>query len=136
MFLLRILRVMSKAINRLVFCCKQVREENSVRKIEDIVKIEINFRIVLFSLHRDISYYNTAIHPVLHVSQLKQHLGRGQTTSPQLPITTPDGQLKIYPHSILERRAIKRANVAVPQILVRWTNLPLKMPLGRFTITM
>jgi hypothetical protein len=38
MFLLRILRVMSKAINRLVLCCKQVREKRkSVREIEDIV---------------------------------------------------------------------------------------------------
>jgi hypothetical protein len=38
MFLLRILRVMSKAINRLVFCCKQVREKRkSVREIDDIV---------------------------------------------------------------------------------------------------
>jgi hypothetical protein len=38
MFLLRILRVMSKAINRLVFCCKQVREKKkSVREIKDIV---------------------------------------------------------------------------------------------------
>jgi hypothetical protein len=38
LFLLRILRVMSKAINRLVFCCKQVREKRkSVREIEDIV---------------------------------------------------------------------------------------------------
>jgi hypothetical protein len=38
MFLLRILRVMSKAINRLVFCYKQVREKKkNIREIEDIV---------------------------------------------------------------------------------------------------
>jgi hypothetical protein len=38
MFLLRILRVMSKAINKLVFCCKQVREKRkNVREIKDIV---------------------------------------------------------------------------------------------------
>jgi hypothetical protein len=30
LFLLRILRVMSKVINRLVFCCKQVREKKIV----------------------------------------------------------------------------------------------------------
>jgi hypothetical protein len=42
-FLLRIWRVMSKAINRLVFCCKQVREKRkSVREIKDIVWIERN----------------------------------------------------------------------------------------------
>jgi hypothetical protein len=38
LFLLRILRVMSKAINRLVFCCKQVREKKkNIREIKDIV---------------------------------------------------------------------------------------------------
>jgi hypothetical protein len=37
-FSLRILRVISKAINRIVFCCKQVREKRkSVKEIEDIV---------------------------------------------------------------------------------------------------
>jgi hypothetical protein len=38
LFLLRILRVVSKAINRLVFCRKQVREKRkNVREIKDIV---------------------------------------------------------------------------------------------------
>jgi hypothetical protein len=38
MFLLRILRVISKAINRLVFYCKKVKEKRkNVREIEDIV---------------------------------------------------------------------------------------------------
>jgi hypothetical protein len=38
LFLLRILRVMSNVINRLVLCCKKVREKRkSVREIEDIV---------------------------------------------------------------------------------------------------
>jgi hypothetical protein len=50
---------MSKAINRLVFCYKQVREKKkNIREIEDIVWIERNFRIILSSLHQDISYYN------------------------------------------------------------------------------
>jgi hypothetical protein len=61
MFLLRILRVISKIINRFVFCCKQVREKRkSVREIENIIWIEKNFRIIFSSFHRDISYYNTA----------------------------------------------------------------------------
>jgi hypothetical protein len=59
---------------------------------------------------------SSAINPILHVSQLKQYIGHGQIVSPQLPITTLDGQLKIYPHSILKRRAIKHDNVAVPQL--------------------
>jgi Integrase zinc binding domain/Chromo (CHRromatin Organisation MOdifier) domain len=68
----------------------------------------------------------SAIHPVLHVSQLKKHISRGSTISPTLPIATPTGQLKIYPAQILNRRAIKRTNEAVPQLLIRWTNLPLE----------
>jgi hypothetical protein len=32
--------------------------------------------------------------------------------------------LRIYPSKILSRRAIKRDNIAVPQILLSWTNLP------------
>jgi hypothetical protein len=51
---------MSKAINGLVFCYKQVREKRkSVREIENIVWIEKKFRIILSFFHRDISYYNT-----------------------------------------------------------------------------
>jgi Chromo (CHRromatin Organisation MOdifier) domain len=34
------------------------------------------------------------------------------------------GQLKIYPQKILSRYAIKQNNVVVPQLLIRWTNLP------------
>jgi hypothetical protein len=66
----------------------------------------------------------SAIHPVLHVSQLKIHIPRRQIISPHLPVTSPDGLLRIYPKSILSRRAVKRDNVAVPQILVSWINLP------------
>jgi Chromo (CHRromatin Organisation MOdifier) domain len=33
------------------------------------------------------------------------------------------GQLKIFPQAILARRAIKRDNEAIPQILIKWTNL-------------
>jgi hypothetical protein len=66
----------------------------------------------------------TDIHPVLHVSQLNRHLSRDQVISPYLSITSPEGQLHIYPHKILDRRVVKRNNIAVPQILLSWTNLP------------
>jgi hypothetical protein len=66
----------------------------------------------------------SVIYPVLHVSQLKIHIPQGQIVSPHLPITSPDGHLRIYPKSILSRRVVKRDNVAVPQIFVFWTNLP------------
>jgi Chromo (CHRromatin Organisation MOdifier) domain len=61
---------------------------------------------------------------VLHVSQLKIHIPRGQIVSLHLPITSPDGFLRIYPKSIMSCRAVKHDNVAVPQFFVSWTNLP------------
>jgi hypothetical protein len=71
MFLLRILSVMSKAINRLVFCCKQAREKRkSVREIKDIVWIERNFRIILSFFHWDISYYNILDMSKLFISDI------------------------------------------------------------------
>jgi Chromo (CHRromatin Organisation MOdifier) domain len=33
------------------------------------------------------------------------------------------GQLNIYPFAILDRHAVKHDNVAVPQFLIKWTNL-------------
>jgi Chromo (CHRromatin Organisation MOdifier) domain len=68
----------------------------------------------------------SAIHHVLHVSQLKKHIGRGTNFSPTLPISSPEGQLKIYPLQILARRAVKRNNVALPQLLIKWSNLSAK----------
>jgi RNase H-like domain found in reverse transcriptase/Reverse transcriptase (RNA-dependent DNA polymerase)/Integrase zinc binding domain len=65
----------------------------------------------------------SAIHPVIHVSQLKKHVARGQPISPSSPILSPAGQLLIYPEYIISRRAIQRHNVAVPQLLVKWSNL-------------
>jgi Chromo (CHRromatin Organisation MOdifier) domain len=62
----------------------------------------------------------STIHLVLHVSRLKLHLSRGVT------ISCHSSQLKIYPQEIMSHRAIKHNNVAVPQLLIRWTNLPPK----------
>jgi hypothetical protein len=66
----------------------------------------------------------SAIHPLLHVSQLKKHFSRGNNVSPILPIASSTGQLKIYPLQILDRRSIKRDNSAISQLLIRWVNLP------------
>jgi hypothetical protein len=65
----------------------------------------------------------STIHPVLHVSQLKKHIARGQTISPTLSILGTDDQLRIFPEYILTHRAIKRHNEAVLQLLVKWSNL-------------
>ena len=61
------------------------------------------------------------IHPVLHVSQLKKHVGLADVEA-QLPPVDADGLLVKEPVQILERRMQKSGNVAVTEVLVRWSN--------------
>jgi hypothetical protein len=68
----------------------------------------------------------SAIHPVLHVSQLKKYISRGTNISPTLPIASPNGQLKIYPVQILDRHFIKCYNEVILQLLICWSNLPME----------
>jgi hypothetical protein len=65
----------------------------------------------------------SAIHPAIHVYQLKKHISRDQVVSPTLPITGPEGNLRMEPQLILARRMIKRNNAAVPPLLIKWSNL-------------
>ena len=61
------------------------------------------------------------IHPVLHVSQLKRHVGQAAVQA-TLPLLDTDGLLVKEPVQILERRMQKAGNVAVTEVLVRWSN--------------
>ena len=61
------------------------------------------------------------IHPVFHVSQLKKHVGEAVVQS-QLPLLDNDGLLVKEPVHILDRRMSKVGNVAVTEVLVRWSN--------------
>lgn len=63
------------------------------------------------------------IHPVFHVSQLKKHLGTQAIPMPNLPDIGPEGQLKIEPVAVLQRRVIPRNNEPVVQWLILWRNL-------------
>jgi Chromo (CHRromatin Organisation MOdifier) domain len=66
---------------------------------------------------------DSAIHPVLHVSQLKKHISRDTIVSPTLPILNSEGALQNFSEYVLACRAIKWHNEDIPQILVKWTNL-------------
>uniref|UniRef100_A0A2N9H887 Chromo domain-containing protein n=1 Tax=Fagus sylvatica TaxID=28930 RepID=A0A2N9H887_FAGSY len=64
---------------------------------------------------------DTRIHPVFHVSLLKEKLGSKISVQPQLPITIGDhNELRVRPMTILDRR--KRQNVE--EVLVQWQGLP------------
>ena len=69
----------------------------------------------------------TKLHDVFHVNQLKKHLGPAAIPNPHLPLLTPDGKIKTFPLSVLQRRQTPRSagtyDVAVPQWLILWENL-------------
>jgi Integrase zinc binding domain/Integrase core domain/Chromo (CHRromatin Organisation MOdifier) domain len=63
------------------------------------------------------------IHPVFHVSQIKKCRGNVKDVVVNLPVYSPGGKLQIEPLTILDRRLVKRKNMAATEILVKWSNL-------------
>lgn len=59
------------------------------------------------------------VHPVFHISLLKKKLGSKSTAATELPKLGKDGQFLVYPVKILQRRIMKRNNVAVVQWLIQ-----------------
>jgi Chromo (CHRromatin Organisation MOdifier) domain len=64
---------------------------------------------------------DSQVHPVFHVSQLKERISAGAVVSPRLPNQV---RLKSEPVAVLDRRIIKRGNNPVAQFLIRWSHLP------------
>ena len=61
------------------------------------------------------------IHPVFHVSQLKQHVGH-EVVQSVLPVLDEDGLIAKALKNILARHMSKQCNRAVTEVLVQWTN--------------
>jgi hypothetical protein len=101
--------------------------------VGDMVYIKLQpFRHTAFGLHQNlkltIKYYepfmvmekikpavykiqlpaSTNIHPLFHVSQLKQHLGPKVVPQTNLPPGTSEGYFKTEPTTVLETRALPR----------------------------
>jgi hypothetical protein len=66
---------------------------------------------------------NADIHPVLHVSQLKKHLGPKIVPQANLLMVTPEGYIKVAPVAVLDTRALPRGDVIITQCQVQWENL-------------
>lgn len=62
------------------------------------------------------------IHSVFHVSVLKKKIGDKCHFSPTLPPLDGHGQFIVEPLAILDRKLIKKNNVAAVQLLVQWSN--------------
>ncbi|KAJ3684964.1 hypothetical protein LUZ61_014128 [Rhynchospora tenuis] len=63
------------------------------------------------------------IHPVVHVSLLKKHIGRGHIPSSVLPEFSLIGKLHVAPIAVLNRRLVKRGNAGVAQLQVKWEGM-------------
>ncbi len=64
------------------------------------------------------------IHPVFHVSQLKQGTPPNSLVIPTAPLTGPEGEPLAGPEKILDRRIDHRRRREVSKVLVKWYNLP------------
>jgi hypothetical protein len=60
------------------------------------------------------------------VSQLKKHVGSKVIPQPNLPLIDDEGNIKMHPEKLLERRLIPCNNELVVQWLIKWINLKLQ----------
>lgn len=67
---------------------------------------------------------HSLIHPVFHISQLKPFTPNYSPVFAELPTVVNLSSANVVPELILERRLVKKGNQAVPQVLIKWSNLP------------
>lgn len=64
------------------------------------------------------------VHPVFHVSQLKQFTPKYTPVYSELPVEVDMSDTSLKPMKVLECRLVKKGNHATPQVLVQGSNLP------------
>jgi hypothetical protein len=64
------------------------------------------------------------IHHVFHVSQLKQYTPDHTPIFSELPKVTDLSAATTEPERIIDHRLVKKGNVAIPQVKIKWTKLP------------
>ena len=64
------------------------------------------------------------IHPVFHVSQLKEHKPAHTPVFSELPTQVDLSAGNLVPVQVLERKMVKKGNAAHVQIRVQWSGLP------------
>ncbi|KAK1608397.1 hypothetical protein QYE76_032070 [Lolium multiflorum] len=67
---------------------------------------------------------SSQVHNVFHVSQIKEFRDDYSPVFAHLPKTPVLDVLDTLPEKILDRRLVKKGNAAIPQVLVKWTNVP------------
>jgi hypothetical protein len=64
------------------------------------------------------------IHPVVHVSQLKQAIKSSDPVSTELPSYYITDYDSVQPCAVLAERFVKKGNKMVPQVKIQWQGLP------------
>jgi hypothetical protein len=64
------------------------------------------------------------VHPVFHISQLKAFTPNNVPVFSTFPRYEDLSKQDVVPLKILDRRLVKKGNKAVPQVLIRWSNIP------------
>ncbi|KAK1693348.1 hypothetical protein QYE76_010045 [Lolium multiflorum] len=67
---------------------------------------------------------SSQVHNVFHVSQIKEFRDDYSPVFAHLPKTPVLDVLDTLTEKILDRRLVKKGNTAIPQVLVKWTNVP------------
>jgi hypothetical protein len=63
------------------------------------------------------------VHLVFHMSLLKKKIGDEAVTSSRLPVSDKEGRLKIILATMLDRKLMKKDNMAITMGLIQWSNL-------------
>ncbi|XBJ15061.1 hypothetical protein VPH35_007038 [Triticum aestivum] len=64
------------------------------------------------------------IHPVFHVSQLKEFVPDHTPVFSTVPAPVDFSSMDVQPGMILDRKLVKKGDSALLQVLVQWTGLP------------
>jgi hypothetical protein len=66
------------------------------------------------------------VHSVFHVSQLKPFTPNYSPVYSELPQLVDLAERGVEPVELLERRLVKKGGQATPQVLVRWSGIPIE----------
>nr|KYP65393.1 hypothetical protein KK1_011626 [Cajanus cajan] len=64
---------------------------------------------------------NAKIHPIFHVSQLKEFKGDDTATTIPFPLLIDEEGIMLQPLQVLNRRTILKGEQLIPQVLVQWS---------------
>ena len=67
---------------------------------------------------------DSKVHNIFHVSQLKPFTPDHSPVFSDIAKLVDLSSHDTEPEAVLDRRLVKRGNTAIPQVLVKWTNLP------------